>query len=112
MGRDKDMLNAMILNSVKSKINILKLVSSTSVKNVRRLSGADPMLPVLTLFTKDDCQLCDEALDQLAPHLHKVKLKEVDITEDGNEEWFGKYRYEIPVFYLQNKFLCKNRIDI
>ena len=75
-------------------------------------SGATTPLPVLTLFTKEECQLCDEALAQLAPELHRVRLKEVDITEEGNEEWFGKFRYEIPVFFLDNKFLCKNRIDL
>ena len=105
------MINTMFLNSFKSKLNLLKAVSNGG-KHLRRLGTNETLIPVLTLFTKEDCQLCDEALEILAPHLHKVQLKEVDITEPGNEEWFGKYRYEIPVFYLQNKFLCKNKIDI
>jgi len=36
----------------------------------------------------------------------------IDIEEEGNEEWFNKFRYEIPVFFLDKKFLCKNRIDL
>ena len=42
----------------------------------------------------------------------QVTLETVDIEEDGNEEWFNKFRYEIPVFFLDKKFLCKNRIDL
>ena len=36
----------------------------------------------------------------------------MDITDPENERWFDLYRYEIPVFYLGKKFLCKNRIDL
>ena len=81
----------------------------------------------MTLFTKFDCQLCDLALEELDPHLNKVntdnlnwnltvicqvRLEEVDIEEEGNEEFYEKYRYEIPVFFLNKKFLCKNKINI
>ena len=68
--------------------------------------------PLLTLFTKENCQLCDEALDQLRPHLGNVKLELVDIEEEGREEYYDKFRYEIPVFFFNKKFLCKNRIDL
>ena len=30
-------------------------------------------LPVLTLFTKTPCPLCEDALDVLAPALHRVR---------------------------------------
>ena len=39
-------------------------------------------------------------------------METIDIEEEGNEEWFNKFRYEIPVFFLDKKFLCKNRIDL
>ena len=39
-------------------------------------------------------------------------MVEVDITLPENEKWFELYRYEIPVFYLDEKFLCKNKIDL
>ena len=89
--------------------------------------GCEPVKPILTLFTKFDCQLCDVALEELDPHLNKVqkdinmicftafcqvRLEEVDIEEEGNEEFYEKYRYEIPVFFLNKKFLCKNKINI
>merc|ERR1712096_477103 len=75
-------------------------------------SNSSASLPVLTLFTKYNCQLCDEALEELSPFLHQVQLKEVDIEEEGRENEYNKFRYEIPVFFLNNKFLCKNRIDL
>ena len=68
--------------------------------------------PVLTLFTKENCQLCDEALDQLGPDLRNVKLELIDIEEEGREADYDKFRYEIPVFFFNKKFLCKNRIDL
>jgi glutaredoxin len=77
-----------------------------------RFCQSSSQLPILTLFTKEDCQLCEEALEELSPFLHQVKLKEVDIEDDDSEEEYNKFRYEIPVFFLNNKFLCKNRIDL
>jgi len=35
----------------------------------------------------------------------------VDIKAKGNETWFDKYRYEIPVFYLNGSFLMKHRVN-
>ena len=69
-------------------------------------------LPVLTLFTKEDCQLCDEAVDKLSPCLQNVKLETIDIEEEGREKEYDKFRYEIPVFFFNKKFLCKNHIDL
>ena len=68
--------------------------------------------PVLTLFTKEDCQLCDEALDKLSPYLEHVELEVIDIEDDGREADYDKFRYEIPVFFFNKKFLCKNWIDL
>ena len=42
----------------------------------------------------------------------QVTLETIDIEEEGNEEWFNKFRYEIPVFFPNKKFVCKNRIDL
>jgi hypothetical protein len=56
-------------------------------------------------------ECCD--LDKLGPdRLAQVHLETVDITLPEHENWFNRFRYEIPVFYLDGKFLCKNRIDL
>ena len=71
----------------------------------------------LRMFTKDNCQLCDESLETLANEvptdiMNKISVEKVDITEDGNEDLYDRWKYEIPVFFLGEKYLCKNRIDI
>ena len=89
----------------------IPLMQSAFNANIRRCSQMKN-IPVLTLFTKENCQLCDEALEELKPYRHLVQLKEVDIEKEGNEVEYNKYRYEIPVFFLNNKFLCKNRMEL
>ena len=37
---------------------------------------------------------------------------QIDIRLPENAQWFGRYRYEIPVFHLNEKFLMKNRVDL
>jgi len=63
------------------------------------------------LYTKDVCPLCDEAKAVLGSYKHRFRFEEVDITEKGNETWFEKYRYEIPVFHLNGSFLMKHRVN-
>ncbi|XP_067289487.1 glutaredoxin-like protein C5orf63 homolog [Pseudorasbora parva] len=68
-------------------------------------------LPVLTLFTKDPCPLCDEAKEVLEPYKHRFQLQEVDITLPENRVWFDRYRYDIPVFHLNGQFLMMHRVN-
>lgn len=39
-------------------------------------------------------------------------LQEVDITLPENSAWYDKYKYDIPVFHLNGKFLMKHRVNI
>ena len=66
----------------------------------------------LRLLTKDSCQLCDEAKMIINKEFPNVKIEEVYITDAGNEDLYDRWKWEIPVFYLDGKFLCKNRIDL
>ncbi|XP_068762239.1 glutaredoxin-like protein C5orf63 homolog [Montipora capricornis] len=75
-----------------------------------RFSG-NSSLPVLTLYTKDVCPLCDEAKAILQSYKNRFHFEEVDITENGNHIWFEKYQYEIPVFHLNGSFLMKHRVN-
>ena len=95
-------------------VNVFKNASKLRkpiIETVRHCSKTKS-LPVLTLFTKEDCQLCDEAVDKLSPFLENVKLETIDIEEEGREKEYDKFRYEIPVFFFNKKFLCKNHIDL
>ena len=95
-----------------ASLSLLKKCHSGIIKSLNRNYSKSKTLPVLTLFTKEDCQLCDEALEKLSPHLESVSLEVIDIEEEGREAEYDKFRYEIPVFFLDKKFLCKNYIDL
>ncbi|XP_062984662.1 glutaredoxin-like protein C5orf63 homolog [Elgaria multicarinata webbii] len=90
----------------------LQLAKCSRLPLRRQLCEARTTLPVLTLFTKDPCPLCDKAKAVLEPYKHKFILQEVDITLPDHSAWFEKYKYDIPVFHLNGKFLMKHRVDI
>ncbi|KAJ8287273.1 hypothetical protein GJAV_G00049650 [Gymnothorax javanicus] len=79
---------------------------------LRRTSSAQKQLPVLTLFTKDPCPLCDEAKEVLEAYKHKFVLQEVDITRPENSVWYDRYKYDIPVFHLNGQFLMMHRVSL
>uniref|UniRef100_A0A8C0V740 Glutaredoxin-like protein n=1 Tax=Cyanistes caeruleus TaxID=156563 RepID=A0A8C0V740_CYACU len=58
------------------------------------------------------CPLCDEAKEVLEPYKKRFILQEVDITLPENSGWYDKYKYDIPVFHFNGKFLMKHRVDI
>jgi len=41
--------------------------------------------------------------------MHLVQFVEVDITREENRDLFGKYRYEIPVVKLGDRFILRNK---
>ncbi|KAJ8603978.1 hypothetical protein CTAYLR_003351 [Chrysophaeum taylorii] len=68
--------------------------------------------PRISLYTKEGCTLCDDAKDVLAacrsdiPH----SLELVDITDEDNESWWGRYKYDIPVLHIDGVYWAKHRI--
>lgn len=72
---------------------------------------ADVSLPRLTLYTKDPCPLCDVLKEELTQFSHRFTLEEVDIMESGNEHWKQLYGYEIPVLFLEGRFICKHKLN-
>uniref|UniRef100_A0AAV2JCZ6 Glutaredoxin-like protein n=1 Tax=Knipowitschia caucasica TaxID=637954 RepID=A0AAV2JCZ6_KNICA len=68
-------------------------------------------LPVLTLFTKDPCPLCDEAKELLQPFTHRIVFETVDITKPENKRFWVQYRYHIPVFHLNGTEIMRHRLD-
>uniref|UniRef100_A0A3Q2X9S2 Glutaredoxin-like protein n=1 Tax=Hippocampus comes TaxID=109280 RepID=A0A3Q2X9S2_HIPCM len=80
------------------------------VSHVRRYCRNN--LPVLTLYTKDPCPLCDEAKEALQPLKHKFVLRQVDISRPENRAWRVKYKWDIPVFHLNGRFVMKHRVDV
>ncbi|XP_072932816.1 acetyl-CoA acetyltransferase B, mitochondrial isoform X2 [Epargyreus clarus] len=67
--------------------------------------------PILTFYTKDPCQLCDIVMEQLKPFQQRLIIQKVDITQKENVRWLRLYRYDIPVLFLNGRFLCMHRLD-
>lgn len=73
--------------------------------------ATESSLPRLKLYTKDPCPLCDVLKEELTPFSHRFILEEVDIMEVGNEHYRKQYGYEIPVLFLEGRFICKHRLN-
>uniref|UniRef100_H0XKA8 Glutaredoxin-like protein n=1 Tax=Otolemur garnettii TaxID=30611 RepID=H0XKA8_OTOGA len=86
----------------------MQLAKSSFGLFLRNLAAFKTTLPVLTLFTKDPCPLCEEAKDVLEPYKNRFILQEVDITLPENSAWYEQYKFDIPVFHLNGQFLMMN----
>ena len=66
----------------------------------------------MTLFTKEGCTLCDKAKDVLQEvrDSHPHSLLAVDITDDDKTEYFGRYKMDIPVLHLNERYWTKHRL--
>nr|XP_010337526.1 glutaredoxin-like protein C5orf63 homolog isoform X2 [Saimiri boliviensis boliviensis] len=71
--------------------NSMQLARSSFGLFLRNCSAAKTALPVLTLFTKDPCPLCDEAKEVLKPYKHRFILQEVNITLPENSAWYERH---------------------
>ncbi|XP_008066045.1 glutaredoxin-like protein C5orf63 homolog [Carlito syrichta] len=91
--------------------NRMQLAKSSFGLFLRNFSACKTTLPVLTLFTKDSCPLCDEAKEILESYKNRFILQEVDITLPENSAWYERYQFDIPVFHLNGQFLMMHRVN-
>lgn len=69
-------------------------------------------LPTLTLYTHDNCSLCDDLVEELEVNFRgRYQLKKVDITQKENLDYLRLYRVDIPVLFLNGQYLCKHRLN-
>ena len=92
-------------------------VSTTRFCNRQSVSGevyaaSEAGAPVVKLYTKEGCTLCDTVKDILQecsseePHT----LLAVDITDADKREWWSKYKYDIPVLHVNGQYWTKHRL--
>lgn len=91
----------------------LASVSGTAYEAAEEEKDGAAAPPVVTLFTKEGCTLCDRVQDVLralrATHPHTLRLQ--DITDDGGANpWFDRYKYDIPVLHLNGAYWAKHRL--
>ncbi|XP_063562810.1 glutaredoxin-like protein C5orf63 homolog isoform X2 [Gorilla gorilla gorilla] len=87
--------------------NSMQLARSSFGLFLRNCCASKTTPPVLTLFTKDSCPLCDEAKEVLKPY----KNREVNITLPENSVWYERYKFDVPVFHLNGQFLMMHRVN-
>ncbi|KAM7354674.1 acetyl-CoA acetyltransferase, mitochondrial [Cochliomyia hominivorax] len=94
------------------------VISSNSQESLalvlQKLSCPTPpeSLPLLTLYTKDPCPLCDTLIEELESNFSgEYDLQKVFIDSKENLRFLRLYRLDIPVLFLNNQFLCMHRLN-
>jgi glutaredoxin len=57
--------------------------------------------PAVTLYSKPDCHLCDEAEDRLAGLSRRYGLRYRKVDIQTSPELFDRFRYRIPVIEVE-----------
>jgi len=75
-----------------------------------RLALAGPL--DVTLYTRPECHLCDEAKMLISPLLRRAgtRLREVNI--DADPLLRGRYNLDVPVIFLGARKVAKHRVDL
>ncbi|QLG11698.1 glutaredoxin family protein [Deinococcus sp. D7000] len=60
-------------------------------------------LPLLTLYTRVGCHLCEQAQEHLARLEFQVQLLDVD----SRPEWRQRYGHDVPVLALEDQVLAR-----
>ena len=69
-------------------------------------------MPQWTLYTRPDCSLCDEMLEELSDALPPTEAARVTIVDIGGDvELERKYATRIPVLMADGEFVCAYRLD-
>ena len=70
-------------------------------------------MPTVTLFTRRDCCLCDEAHHALARAraARPFTLQIVDLDAEASAEQRAAYDQEVPVVELDGRKIMKYRVD-
>jgi len=74
-----------------------------------RLASVHPL--TVTLYTRPDCHLCEDAKKLIQPLLREfgAALREVNIDEDP--ELAQRYGWDIPVIFIGPHRAAKHRVD-
>ncbi|XP_017048926.1 uncharacterized protein LOC108093406 [Drosophila ficusphila] len=69
-------------------------------------------LPLLTLYTREPCPLCDEIVHRLEEgYAGRYRLEKVYIDRKENVRFLRLFRHDIPVLFFNGQFLCMHRLN-
>jgi glutaredoxin len=71
-------------------------------------------LPKVTLYTRHDCHLCDEAKDALlrVQASSPFELEVVDLDREADADKRTRYDLEVPVIEVGGRKAMKYRVDV
>ncbi|KAI9202082.1 thioredoxin-like protein [Polychytrium aggregatum] len=72
-----------------------------------------PSIPVVTLYTRQYCGLCEEALEAIQRVQKKIDFDYVlvDIDKRENKEWLRVYMYDVPVLHVNGEPFMMHAVD-
>jgi glutaredoxin len=65
----------------------------------------------LRIYSKPDCHLCDEAKSAILQVAREFDIQIEEINIEADADVYEKYRYDIPVIFLNDVKLFKHRVD-
>ena len=67
-------------------------------------------MPGLTVYSRQNCHLCDELLDELAPLVDgRLDLEIRDV--DTRDEWREAFGWRVPCVEYADRMVCEYRLD-
>ena len=72
---------------------------------------ADPVNPVLRVYSRSGCHLCEILIEALLPLIRgRLDLDVVDI--ESRPDWLRDYGTRIPVVEFNSKAVCQYKLDV
>jgi predicted thioredoxin/glutaredoxin len=66
----------------------------------------------LTVVHRQDCELCDQMVVELAALGRREALPPVEVIDvDGDSELHRRYGLNVPVLLLDGTVVCRHRLD-
>ncbi|MBI4535012.1 MAG: glutaredoxin family protein [Ignavibacteriae bacterium] len=66
---------------------------------------------LVELYSKDDCQLCEEAKEVLEKVRQEIPYTLHEIMLKPGEEFYEEYKEQIPVVHIDKRFAFKFRVN-
>lgn len=74
-------------------------------------SASNPKLPLVEIYSKPDCSLCDEAKKVLMIVKETLPFSLIETDISLNNELFEEYKEQIPVIFINGKKAFKFRVS-
>ena len=67
-------------------------------------------MPVLHVYSRHGCHLCEQLIEELLPIVRDVF--DVDVRDiDSREDWRARYDVRVPVVEFQDRMICEFQLD-